>query len=1033
MKQGFFRGAFVFVVLTGWAFFVGRPLVTKNLQGTGEAYNYCLAMMDFVEHARDGQLPVLVGETEYAFNGRIHPLRNGPLFFHLAAVVDSLTLRKLGGPALQNLTLGLCLEAAALVMYYSLRRITRSNRLLATVLALLYITSPAYLVGLYGLNLFMTMCATPLMPAALGLALLAFRTDGVLKTLQAAAALGALWWAHPPTAAWMTLLILFLRIAFWLRRPSAQGVRYSILFAAGLLVFGAFEFASVGSLAREGSINVGGDADHGTYVSGIVAVVRGDWPMSIIPLSWLGQHPLVMQLGYSGFLLLGIGLYRTKFRRVRLDEDHLIETALLISASVFVVLCLPIPGLTLLLWKLMPTPIIVVNNAWAMQRLYLPALLCILFATSLRLTREYATTSKVQRNIWVAVFVLLLSWNLFEAQPVLRRGMDSDQGPALTEKVFRLSNIDLTLTSFAFLGTPDAFVHGYIDPRLNFSWENGAGSPGASLTDDAVNVSSLIEDKPLAYINPKLYEAQFHLAPNRKYLLVFRFKGDAAEGSIELTGPLSHRSYNLPEAGNIKGFGMLAGNSHVLPITTEATAGEDVKVRALLVTPRVGDPGGFATVELREYDALKIPVFVRSFRPLKLSVESGPGREILVTPRRFLKGYSVTLNGRPGQTYRTNDGNLAVPVPAGHSEIEIVYAAPWWVKTAWWMNIAAFGGIILVSPRALKKRARVLIAKITSAPRERHGGRSRTAVLVGAAAVAVVAWVVYGATLPRAEGVTTIEFFLPKGSAGTIEPIAAYRSSDTLVCIKYLDEDLFEIGAAVDGRFYWSQSLHLDRSVAHLLTLTRPILFAQNQAMPVKIGLRLELDGAIVLENPTGHVDLEREPELGRTASGFGTDLAFTGSIVRVKRRAWDAPIRLTSRDALEIVFRHEIPAGAKWPLATVAFEGRIVCCGVGRDDARLPFLEILSTDPKLNRRVMLEEGVISHRIVLGCVRTYGEKVQLRLSIDDKVQTDAPLIESSEPALAWVGVAGNQFPGVSSRVPWRIDARIVAHESNDAR
>lgn len=240
MKLGILSSALAVLVLTSCAFFVGRPLITKNLQGTGEAYNYCLAMMDFVEHARDGQLPVLVGETEYAFNGRIHPLRNGPLFFHLAAAVDELTLRRLTGPALQNLTLGLCLDAAALVLYFSLRRITGIDRLFATLLSLLYITSPAYLVGLYGLNLFMTMCAAPLMPAALGLAILAFRTGAIFTTLQAAAALGALWWAHPPTAAWMTLLILFMRMIIWLRRPTIRGVWMSLLFAGGLITFGAF-------------------------------------------------------------------------------------------------------------------------------------------------------------------------------------------------------------------------------------------------------------------------------------------------------------------------------------------------------------------------------------------------------------------------------------------------------------------------------------------------------------------------------------------------------------------------------------------------------------------------------------------------------------------------------------------------------------------------------------------------------------------------------------------------------------------------
>ena len=75
--------ALLLVLLTGLAALVTAPLWTDQAVGTGEAYNYSLALADGVSQLRAGEVPVLVGQTEYAFNGRVHPLRNAPYLIYL--------------------------------------------------------------------------------------------------------------------------------------------------------------------------------------------------------------------------------------------------------------------------------------------------------------------------------------------------------------------------------------------------------------------------------------------------------------------------------------------------------------------------------------------------------------------------------------------------------------------------------------------------------------------------------------------------------------------------------------------------------------------------------------------------------------------------------------------------------------------------------------------------------------------------------------------------------------------------------------
>jgi hypothetical protein len=104
------------------------PFLTTGPVGTSEAYNYSLALADTITQIREGQFPVLAGQSEYAFNGRVHPIRTAPYLNYSAALLDLMTFRQLEFWTLQNLILSLSLVSGALSCFWGLSKKGISSR-----------------------------------------------------------------------------------------------------------------------------------------------------------------------------------------------------------------------------------------------------------------------------------------------------------------------------------------------------------------------------------------------------------------------------------------------------------------------------------------------------------------------------------------------------------------------------------------------------------------------------------------------------------------------------------------------------------------------------------------------------------------------------------------------------------------------------------------------------------------------------------------------------------------------------------------
>src|ERR1700688_4928686 len=103
-------GAWAALVAVG--VFAAWPFFNKGLVGTGEAFNYSLSVADALVQMRHGIVPPLAGQTEYAFNGRIHPLRNAPYLYYLCAGIDLAALHRLPFWEIQNVSLAMSIFGA---------------------------------------------------------------------------------------------------------------------------------------------------------------------------------------------------------------------------------------------------------------------------------------------------------------------------------------------------------------------------------------------------------------------------------------------------------------------------------------------------------------------------------------------------------------------------------------------------------------------------------------------------------------------------------------------------------------------------------------------------------------------------------------------------------------------------------------------------------------------------------------------------------------------------------------------------------
>jgi hypothetical protein len=872
---------------------IAAPFWTPCGLGTHEAYNYSLAVADGVTQMRAGIFPVLVGQTAYAWNGRVHPLRTAPYLVYLAGALDLVTGRTLGFWMLQNLVVGLSLFAGVGSCYLCLRRaIPELSPGRAALLAAAYGLSPGLLSTAYAMDLYMTVMTAPWIPVVLGGLIRARRVGSFGAYAQVAVGLAACWLAHPPVAFWLSAACVPAGLVIL---AAARPRRRALLAAAGaaLLFLLLAGFGLVSALTVQGYHAI----THVKDIAPLLHETRRAFGASLRPVSARADQLGDFQLGYAYWALLAIALVLAVRRR------HALALAFVGAGLGFLALTLPVPGVQAWLWERLPTLALTLTNQWPMQRLYLLVTALAVFACALGWRPSARPPSRFRRELLQLLFAASVLWTGWEALHFLSRGFTTRLAPDVSRQVHQPENIDLTVTSFALLGTPPWFVNGVMDPAMEFRLREPGdvrvvtANATAPWPDRVAAGSFRVADTGP---NRLTLAPTLTLEPGRRYRLSFDFKIPPQPLILQLRGRGFFREYTLPMAGGAEGFGLASGASHSLSLWT--TGKQPVTVELWLVAPGIETQNLDLIADFRLEAARldQLPVVLESLAPLRVRVRAAAAG-YLETPRLFLPGYAATVDGRPVPVQASPDRLVLVPVPAGTSEVTIRYPGPFILRLAFWLTSAAWAGVLLalVLPAGARRRMREAGRSVL----RRRPPVSRRAVVAAMAGIALGVLAYGGISAHRrwraAVGPVVMNVIFPRDFWQGTQPllVTGRPHAGTFIFVRYVDSSHVRIGVDVWGIVGTvSAPVATDYYAVHRIEISTGALFPLDnpavRALPaaerdrLRRQVRVTLDGRTVLDLSTRQYDTTlSEITVGdNLIGGSNAGVRFTGRILSVGR-----------------------------------------------------------------------------------------------------------------------------------------------------
>jgi hypothetical protein len=472
---------------------------------------------------------------------------------------------------------------------------------------------------------------------------------------------------------------------------------------AGALFLGlcGYAFVSTRALAAPDASSVA--------LQTLLPVVRSMFPGVLKPLSPLAGSASDLQPGWSVLAALiagALGAFATRSRPT---------LALSIVALLLLCLSLPVPLATAALWRAVPQAVLDMTNAFPAQRLFpvLAAGAVVLCASALAAARW--------RRRWVVPGLLAaVAWSGFELGHMVHRGALIANSRATSDELMAQCNLITTTFATTLLPSISAFFsYGFTDyeleqrilddPKGSYIATNaGAIAPGFDFNSAPVQrpLHGQLVGTPAANgrqwidLNPALI-----LAPHRHYLLALEFTGGPYAGVLQIKGSALSHEYYLPDSGGRFAFGSGPVNAHVTPLWNPTDTPMELRLDFV-----VQDPAGdlarfrdFARYELIPYEPGDLPIQLKSFAPYAARVRSASAGW-LETFRYNLPGWTAIVNGRPSPVRQTPNGLIAVPIPAGESEVMLAYRPPAVLRACYWVTAACwFGFVAAWAARALRR------------------------------------------------------------------------------------------------------------------------------------------------------------------------------------------------------------------------------------------------------------------------------------------------------------------------------------------
>ncbi len=880
-----------------WAFLAGvglvaawamRPFFFGGMIGAGDSYHYALQIADFLTQLRHGVVPVLIGQSQYGFNGNVQTVRTAPYFTALSAVLDFVTVRDLPFFALKNFVIITTGWGAAFAAYAVVRLLAPTWRAAALALSAPYITSPAILGPLIGLDMDATFMAAPWLPVyGYGLVLSCELVDDTAGLLTSVGALAAIWYCHPPTAAWLTPAL----VAVQLWRVFIYGGRRSswLRQIGGVLLFAAltgYIFYSVFSLKL--AYTLGAPAE---VRQSILTSLKTSWSTALRPLD-AKNSAAFLQLGWSGWAVLLAAIAVAWSRSVA-------RIFLLLGTLLLLLFLLPIPRISAALWSLVPSRLLDITNAWPEQRFYPILAAATLVLAALALRDRALASARFRRGVLVFLSVACL-WSVIELRTLHQRADQLKIRAIESNDSLRPENAPLTRSSYIlFNRQPDNYSDGWVDPEF-----------ASRLLDSELNIHETNEAAALATAAPELAslpaipvspDAELDLDRSEPWLLVFQFAQPAAVGEVSFRGA-AVRAYTLPSSGGPRAFG--SGPLAAKTVTLRADPGAESALRVHATVPGV-------SVKAIRFRPTTLPIQLRGLMPYEATVRASVAG-YLETPQVFVPGYKATVNGVVVPVRHSFEGLVAVPVPAGASDITVSYPGPPGLNTAWWLAVLSFCGLAFArprwrndiyqriygsaAPRGAVDRAAQPISLFAGA---RALGARRWATIT-AVTIGVAALTIFVARWTAAEKATRdslrLVFNLPRWSGHRAEPLLVTGREGRADCLYIIYADATHVRLGLD---HWalggptSPLLSGTRGDSHVLEVTSAALDAR--APDGRAPLLVRYDGQVVWDETLPYYAARPDQVyIGQNPVGSSTcQPDFTGEILaqdRVKSPERPAP-----------------------------------------------------------------------------------------------------------------------------------------------
>jgi hypothetical protein len=654
-----------------------RGFERLNVHRGADALWYGMNLADMVEQVRSGIFPVYVGQSIYQFDGAVSPLRVAPAFHYIGALLDTLTLRGLSTFELLNLLVTLVALAATFSSYLGLVALMPGRRWLAAGLAALFISCPGVLGISYNADLYMSWTTLPFVPLVWFATIRSFQDRGDRGTLMLlGAALGLCWWGHSPIALWSTFFAgaaqVVRLIAEWRR-----GINWGSLLVGGLTftAVAAYPLGSVLFFPAEPHAHV--ELFQEATPNNIVYFLEQVSPDAFLPLSANGRSLSDFQLGFALWAVLIFLLWT---QRSSLKPVSAVPLA---SAVLLALLLIPIPGVDMRIWGLVPGFVRDVTGNWPMSRLYLPMAAATVFGAAAFVSLGLGEPPR-RRHVLAVLVAVGCVWSFSEADKFAEGSKEPIIPSDNAVDLLRPENVQLTRYSYGmFTDRPSTFTHGVADPELENHLITGDMSTRvAANTDSAMAEGRVVASGDFRWGSDNLADhadlnQALSIEPGKSYLLKFDFADpDRIHGVLQVSGPHFFREYGLPAHGGKRAFG--AGGEHAKAFPVWTTAGpETLEVRFYPETPKPRGEAGPSVghAELLSYDPAALPVRVESWMPYRAEVQS-PVSAWLETPRMFQPGYSAWVDGKPAAVRKSQDLLVAVEVPAGKSSVTLSYVAP---------------------------------------------------------------------------------------------------------------------------------------------------------------------------------------------------------------------------------------------------------------------------------------------------------------------------------------------------------------------